>query len=177
MTSEEKNLIAHCRIMIVGASGFIDLIKTELQKSGFRSICIVSDTDGRPDTASADLVAEYAGYTDYCIEDEVLVPVIYTFDFVDGAGAIVIMPGDDNELQHAKDMRWWAAEYMIGYCAFWNVEGCDWLQSALPAIKEGKNNEAAMKTAIHICAKIAANIAVGREVKHFPRFYLCRNLE
>ena len=36
---------------------------------------------------------------------------------------------------------------------------------------------AALKTAAHICARIAANIAVGREVKHFPRFYLCKNLE
>ena len=28
-----------------------------------------------------------------------------------------------------------------------------------------------------MCAKIAANIAVGRDVKRYPRFYLCRNLE
>ena len=57
------------------------------------------------------------------------------------------------------------------------MEGCDWLQSNLPAIREGKTSETAKRTAAHICARIAANIAVGREVKHFPRFYLCKNLE
>ena len=74
-------------------------------------------------------------------------------------------------------MRQWVAEYMLGYCAFWNVEGCDWLHDALPAIKENKTSEAAMKTAAYMCARIAANIAVGRDVKRYPRFYLCRNLE
>lgn len=69
-------------------------------------------------------------------------------------------------------MRQATSEYMAGYCTFWNVEGYEWLQSALPAIREGKTSEAAMKTAAHICARIAANIAVGRKVKHFPKFYL-----
>lgn len=54
---------------------------------------------------------------------------------------------------------------------------CDWLEQSLPAIREGITEETAQKTAAHICARIAANIAVGREVKHFPRFYLCSNSE
>lgn len=49
--------------------------------------------------------------------------------------------------------------------------------SNLPAIREAKTSEAAQRTAAHICAKIAANIAVGRNVKHFPRFYLSKNLK
>lgn len=177
MTSEEKRLIADCRIMIIGASDFIDCVKAELDKSGFKSINIVSGNDGQTITDSIDMIAEYAGNESSCVSANTAIPILYPFDFVEGAGAIVIMPGDDNELQHKDNLRLWAAEYMAGYCAFWNMEGCDWLHSALPKIREGKTSEAAQRTAAHICARIAANIAVGRKVKHFPRFYLCKNLE
>lgn len=177
MTNEEKMLIADCRIMVIGTTDFIDCIKAELYKSGFKSINIISSTDGKPDAGYVDMVTEYVGDGSPCIKGNITIPIIYPFDFVDGAGAIVIMPDDDNELQHKEDMRFWAAEYMAGYCAFWNIEGCEWLHSALSAIREGKTNEVAQKMAVHICARIAANIAVRRKAKHFPRFYLCRNLD
>lgn len=177
MTSEEKRMIADCQIMVIGVSDFIDCVKAELIKSGFKSISIISALEELPDMDFTDMAAEYVGAGRSCIKEEVKIPVIYPFDFVDGAGAIVIMPGDDNELQNKDNLRLWAAEYMVGYCAFWNMEGCNWLHSALPKIREGKTSEAAQRTATHICARIAANIAVGREVKHFPRFYLCMNLE
>lgn len=177
MTSEEKSLIAHCRIMVIGVSDFIDCVKAELIKSGFMSISIISALEEQPDMSFTDMVAEYVGAGRSCIKEDVKIPIIYPFDFVDGAGAIVIIPGDDNELPCKDNLRLWAAEYMVGYCAFWNVEGCEWLQFALPAIREAKARGAAQRTAAHICARIAANIAVGREVKHFPRFYLCKNLE
>lgn len=177
MTNEEKLLITDCRIMVIGASDFIDCVKAELKKSGFKSISIISTSEGKPEMSFIDMVTEYVGAGRSCIEEEVKMPVIYPFDFVIRAGAIVIMPGDENELQHKDNLRLWVAEYMVGYCAFWNVEGCDWLQTALPAIRDGKTSEVSLRTAIHICARIAANIAVGRDVKHFPRFYLCKNLE
>lgn len=177
MTSEEKSLIADCRIMIIGTSDFIDCVKAELDKSGFKSINIVSVSDGQTITDSIDIIAEYAGNESSCVSANAAIPIIYPFDFVKGAGAIVIMPCDDNELQSKDNMRLWSAEYMAGYCAFWNVEGCDWLQTALSAIRKGETSDKAMRTASHICARIATNIAVGREVKHFPRFYLCNNLE
>lgn len=177
MTREEKRLIADCRIMVIGVSDFIDCVKVELIKSGFKSISIISTSEGKPDMSFTDMVAEYVGAGRSCIEEEVKIPVIYPFDFVEGAGAIVIMPGDDNELQHKDNLRLWVAEYMAGYCAFWNVEGCEWLQFALPAIRAAKSSDAAQRTAAHICARIAANIAVGRNVKRFPRFYLCENLD
>lgn len=177
MTSEEKRLITDCRIMVIGVSDFIDCVKAELIKSGFKSISIISTSEGKPDMSFTDMVAEYVGAKRSYIEEEVMMPVIYPFDFVIGAGAIVIMPGDKNDLQNKDNLRMWAAEYMAGYCAFWNVEGRDWLQTALPAIRDGKTSEVSLKTATHICARIAANIAVGRKVKHFPRFYLCKNLD
>lgn len=177
MTSEEKRLIADCRIMVIGASDFIDCVKVELIKSGFKSISLISTMEAQANMDLTDMVAEYVGEGRGCIKEEAKIPIIYPFDFVDGAGAIVVMPGDDNELQHKDNLRLWAAEYMAGYCAFWNVEGCEWLQFALPEIREAKTSEAAQRTAVQICARIAANIAVGRNVKHFPRFYLCKNLE
>lgn len=177
MKSEGKRLIADCRIMIIGASDFIECVKAELHKSGFKSINIVSASDGQTITDPIDMIVEYAGSESSCVKANATMPIIYPFDFVEGAGAIVIMPGDDNELQHKYNLRLWVAEYMAGYCAFWNVEGCEWLQFALPAIREAKTSDAARRTAAHLCARIAANIAVGRNVKHFPRFYLCKNLE
>lgn len=177
MTSEEKRLIADCRIMIIGASDFIDNVEAELYRSGFKSISVVSGNDVHTEIGSVDMVAEYAGEACTHVKGNAAIPIIYAFDFVEGAGVIVIMPGDDNELQYKDNLRLWVAEYMTGYCAFWNVEGCEWLQSALPMIREGKTKDAAQRTAAHICARIAANIAVGRNVKHFPRFYLSKNLE
>ena len=177
MTSGEKRLIADCRLMVIGALDFIASVKAELVESGFESISVIPALEELPDMDSIDMVAEYVGEGRSCIRKEVKIPVVYPFDFIEGAGAVVIMPGDDTELQHKDNMRLWAAGYMAGYCAFWNVEGCDWLQTALLAIRETKTSGAARRTAAHICAMIAANIAVGREVKHFPRFYLCKNLE
>lgn len=177
MTNEEKRLITDCRIMVIGVSDFIDCVKAELHKSGFKSINILLANDGQTITDSVDMITEYMGETGSSIKVNVTIPIIASFDFVEGAGVIVIKPGDDNELQRKDNMRLWAAEYMAGYCAFWNVEGCDWLQSVLPTIREAKTSEEAQRTAAHICARIAANIAVGRDVKHFPRFYLCKNLE
>jgi len=177
MTSEEKRLIADCRVMIIGASDFIDYVKAELYRSGFNSINIVPGNDVHTEIGPVDMVAEYAGEACTHVKDNAAIPIIYPFDFVDGGSAIVVMPGDDNELHGKANARLWAVEYMAGYCAFWNMEGCDWLGEALPEIKAGVINESAQRLAAHICARIAANIAVGREVKHFPRFYLCKNLE
>lgn len=177
MTNEEIRLISDYRIVIAGSTDFTNNIKTELYKSGFKSITIISSTDWYPDTVSVDMIIEYVGDCISGLKDNISIPIIYPFDFVYGAGAIVIKPDDKNELHHKSDMRFWIAEYMAGYCAFWNIEGCEWLYSALSAIREGKTSEAALKTAAHVCARIAVNIAVNRKVKYFPKFYLCRNLD
>lgn len=177
MTNEEISLISNYRIMIVGSTDFIDNIKTELYKSGFKSTSIISSTNRNPDTVSVDMIIEYVSDSSSNLKNNIPIPIIYPFDFVNGAGAIVIKPGDKNELHHKSDIRFWAAEYIAGYCAFWNIEGCEWLYSALSVIKEGKTCEKALKTSAHICARIAVNIAVKRKVKLFPKFYLCKNLD
>ena len=152
------------------------IIKEELDKLGFSDIADVAISE-IINAQNTGIMIEYTGAGHSQSSDMSSIPVIYPFDFVDGAGAIVVFPEDERDWLGKQSMRQWAAEYMSGYCAFWNVEGCDWLHDALPAIKENKTSEAAMKTAAYICARIAANIAVGRDVKRYPRFYLCRNLK
>ena len=177
MTSEEKRLIADCRIAVIGAIEFIDSIKAELQQLGFESIQIISRSDKMPMPSNVDVIAENVNEGSSYFSKDVTIPIILPFNFVNGAGAIVVMPDDDRDILDKPDLRLWAANYMAGYCAFWNVEGCEWLRDSLSDIKNGVTSSAALDTAARICARIAANIAVGREVKHFPRFYLCKNLE
>ena len=163
MTNEERNLIKECWIMVIGTGTFVSYLKSELKNIGFSNIVVENGTDSQKNITTINIISKYGGNENS--------------HFVSGAGAMVIMPGDDRELLAQTDLRRWAAEYISGYCAFWNMEGCDWLSEALPKIRAGAINESAQRLAAHICARIAANIAVGREVKHFPRFYLCRNLE
>ncbi len=177
MTSEERRRIAGCRIAVVGAGEFIDSIKAELRQLGFESIQIISRSDEMPMPSNVDVIAESVNEDSSCFSKDVTIPIILPFDFVNGAGAIVVMPDDDRDILNKPNLRQWAANYIVGYCAFWNVEGCDWLRDSLSDIRNSVTSSAALKTAAHICARIAANIAVGREVKHFPRFYLCKNLE
>ena len=177
MTSEERRRIAGCRIAVVGAGEFIDSIKAELRQLGFESIQIISSSNKQPAISNFDVIAENVNEGSSCMSQETDIPLILPFDFVNGAGVIVVMPDDERDIICKPDLRQWAATYMAGYCAFWNVEGCEWLRDSLPDIKNGVTSGASLKTAAYICARIAANIAVGREVKHFPRFYLCKNLE
>lgn len=118
MTSEEKRLIADCRVMIIGTSDFIDYVKAELYRSGFKSINIVSGNDVHTEIGPVDMVAEYVGEACTRVKGNVAIPIIYPFDFVDGASAIVVMPGDDSELHGKANARLWAAEYMAGSSVF-----------------------------------------------------------
>ena len=58
MTSEERRRIADCRIAVVGATEFIDSIRTELQQLGFESIQIISRSDKMPMPSNVDVIAE-----------------------------------------------------------------------------------------------------------------------
>ena len=162
--------------MIIGKGDFITYIKEELRKLDFCKIAEV-EIGGIINGQNNGILIEYTGTGLSRTSDIGDIPVIYPFDFVDGAGAIVVYPGDDRSWLDKQNVRQWAAEYISGYCAFWNVEGCEWLYYALPKIKKNRTSEDALKTAAYICARIAANIAVGKDVKRFPRFYLCRSLE
>ena len=177
MTTEEKRLIKDCSIAVIGEIEFLDNIKAELKQLGFESIQIISRSDEMLLPSNVNVIAESVNEGGSFLSKDLTIPLILPFDFVNGAGAIVIMPSDERELLKKPKLRQWAANYIAGYCAFWNVEGCEWLRASLNDIQKGVTSSAAIKTAAHICARIVANIAVGRDVKRFPRFYLCRNLE
>lgn len=165
-------MIADCRIMIVGTGEFISCVKEELRRLGFR---MIADA-GRSTEFDSGILVEFTGSGPAAV-NVCGIPIIFPFDFINGAGAVVLFPGDDRGPLAAGNIRLRVAEYISGYCAFWNVEGCDWLHEALPAIRENKTSTAAIKTAAYMCAKIAANIAAGRDVKRFPGFNICRNLQ
>ena len=168
MTSEEKNKIESCRIMIVGDDEFADTINKALLKVGFRYV------DGSKE--SADIAVDLA-MNGISARLGGKLPVVYPFDFIEGGAAMVVLPDDKVELEAKGDVRLCAAKYMSGYCAFWNIDNSDWLRVVLPRIEQGEQSAKAQRTAACICARILANIAVERDVKHFPRFYLSKNLE
>ncbi len=177
MTNEEKHQINECRVMIVGTGDFIIFVKEELEQIGFKDIRIVSKADPLNFGCAKGIIIELIEETHPVSTDATGIPVILTFDFVEGAGAIVVFPEDERDFLDKQNVRSWVAEYLSGYCAFWNMEDCDWLHDNLLYIKEGKTSMESQKTAAHICARIAANIAVSRDVKRYPRFYLCKNLK
>ena len=136
--------------MIIGKSDFITYIKEELRKLDFCKIAEV-EIGGIINGQNNGILVEYtgSGLSQSCDIGDI--PVIYPFGFVDGAGAIVVYPGDYRSWLDKQNIRLWVAEYISGYCAFWNVDGCDWLHDALYAIKENRTSDTAMKTAAYMC--------------------------
>lgn len=177
MTEEEKQLIQGCRIVVIGSANFISYLRSELEGLGFGKILNISKVEEFRSDNTAGILIEYTGSGFSQPGNLTGIPVIYPFDFIDGAAVIVVFPDDDMEFQYRPNLRMWAAEYIAGYCAFWHIEDCNWLCEVLPAIKEDTTSEPAQKTAACMAAKTAANIAVGRNIKRYPRFYLCRNLK
>ncbi len=155
--------------MIVGKGCFAGAVNEALLKVGFRNIRYVEGPTGAADIA-VDLVMNGVA-----AKPDGKLPVVYPFDFIEGGAAMVVLPGDKAEFEAQDDIRLWAAKYMSGYCAFWNVDNSDWLRVVLPRIEQGEQSAKAQKTAACICARILANIAVSRDVKHFPRFYLAES--
>lgn len=154
--------------MVIGTDTFVAYLKSELKSIGFSNIVVGNDTDYQKNSTTINIISKYGGNENsHFVSDIVSVPIIYTFDFVRGAGAIVIMPGDDKEVLAQTDLRLWAAEYMSGYCAFWNMEGCDWLGEAF-IIRKSKNPEKP-KRKVQNPAKIRRNHNSKRLLKYKSR--------
>lgn len=174
MTREEKQMIESCHIHIVGYGCLSALIHDELNAVGFQHI-LRYETDRNSVTADIVIVTEL---NDEETKPPLLhAPTLYPLDFIEGGAVIVVLPGDSMEIPEGEGFRVWAARYIAGYGAFWNMEGWEWLAEAMPRIEKGETSETAQRTAARMCARICANLATGRDVKHFPRFYLSRNLE
>lgn len=160
--------------MIIGMNKFISYVRIELEQVGFTKILNVSETAKLMSGGHTGILIGHDESEFLHSDDYAGIPVIYAFDFIEGAGAIVLFPDDDRDFLQKHDIRVWTAEYMSGYCAFWCVDGSGWLHESLHAIREGRTSEEAQRTAACLCARIAANIAVGRVVKRYPRFYLVK---
>lgn len=171
MNDQESLKIENSRITINGKGDFAEIICAALIRTGFRHISYAQEAN--PDCEMA-VDLEMVGDADTAFER---IPVVYPFDFIEGGAAMVVLPGDESGFDIRGDIRLAAAKYMMGYCAFWNIENSDWLRVVLPRIENGEQSVKAKKTAAGICAGILAALAAGREVKHFPRFYLSHNLE
>lgn len=178
MTDEERRLIQDCKVMIVGSGDFIAYVQEELIKIGFEAIKRITSESSILVTFKRGILIENINHSslDTGKRESIGIPVLYPFDFISGAGVIVVSPENDYDFIQKTNLRSWAAHYMAGYSSFWKMADADWLHGAIPEIEEGKNCMGAQKTAALMCARIAANIAVGREVKFYPRFYLSKNL-
>ncbi len=175
MTNEERQMIKECRVLIVGAGDFITYVKKELEQIGFKEICNVTNDDTSKISLDNGIIIENMDDRLPLSADVTNIPIIYGIDLIAGGGAMVVFPENERDFLNKVNFRKFAAEYFAGYCAFWNVENSEWLYESLPAIKEGKTSMEGKKTAALICARIAANIVVGREVKQYPRFYFVKN--
>ena len=99
---------------------------------------------------------------------------IYAFDFINGAGAIVVSPEDIAELEAKSDLRKWMVYYTV---ACWQIENWEWLYEAVNRVVKGELSDSGSKTAKYVCDKLREKINSGQEVDIYPKFYLCKNLE
>lgn len=179
MTEEEKG-ITPFRTAIIGTGYMAEYIKAEALRYGFIKISEVRQFNCCAELPESDtIVAAVQEMPSDMIRQLTrisTVPIIFPADFINGGAAIIVMPGDNPDIDIDDNIRLWTAKYISGYCTFWNICGCEWLHTALPLIVMGIQSVNAQKTAAHISARVLVNIAVGHPIKHFPRFYLSKNL-
>ena len=179
MTSKERNQIHSCHILIIGTSLFINEISLALKQLGFKHLTVLTDKYAGPVPYAANIIIKFvdSASDESKIDDDEIrgIPLIYSFDFVYGVGVIVFLPDDNRDILNRGKVRLGAAEYIAGYCAFWNIKGYGWLHEAIPEIRIDRKNELTGKMAAKLCARLAAELAEGREIRHFPRFYMVRN--
>lgn len=80
--------------MIVGKGEFITYINEELRKLDFCKIAEI-EIGEIINEQNTGILVEYTGAGISQSSDISSIPVIYPFDFIEGAGAIVLFPGDD----------------------------------------------------------------------------------
>ncbi len=178
MTDEEKLKLERCRVLVIGADPLAIQIDAEIRHIGFRQISHIDVGNIYPQLKNYDIVVEVMGNGSSVLagihSSALPVPIVYPFDFIDGAGTIVLRPGDNMDFARSGSLRLAIAEYFAGYCAFWHIDN-SWLSEAMPLIRENNHSDEGMRSAAIQCSRIVASMAVGREVKYYPRFYLCRN--
>ncbi len=181
MTNEEREAIRRYNIFISGTPEFEENLENELRKIGF------TDIHQLPSEIENSISDEACIFIKLVFDDKGIIlknirqnnnhALIYLFDFIEGAGAIVLFSHNFEDLIIDKNTRYDMAKYISGYNAFWNIETNSWLTKVLDKISHGSKNDDTLKTAAYLGAKIAANIATGRDVKIYPRFYLLNSVK
>lgn len=116
-----------------------------------------------------------------CSEKQI--PVLHPYNFGWAGFVTVVKPGNHQlvellkEGEDAKGFELRMAEYVSRYNAFWNTP-VSWLEKTIEAYRaEGgvlpppQLSVASWITAGH-CVNAMFNLATGKEVKYFPKFYL-----
>ena len=116
-----------------------------------------------------------------CSEKQI--PVLHPYNFGWAGFVTVVKPGNHQlvellkEDEDAKGFELRMAEYVSRYNAFWNTP-VSWLEKTIEAYRaEGgvlpppQLSVASWITAGH-CVNAMFNLATGKEVKYFPKFYL-----
>lgn len=103
--------------------------------------------------------------------------LVLPFDFIDGGCVVIVNKPEELSVATGESLRTHIAEYVAGYSAFWNLTEYGWLRELLPSIKAGEKSDKGMAIAAEMCAKVFVNLAAGREVKAYPRFYLYKPVE
>ncbi len=92
MTNEERLLINECPVIIVGEVDFITYIKNELEQIGFKDIYNEAETDSSNLSHRKGITIEHLDERTPLSTKATDIPIIYTFDFIEGAAAIVVFP-------------------------------------------------------------------------------------
>lgn len=99
------------------------------------------------------------------------VTVIYPVDILKCAAALAVLPEDDMSCIEGAG-RCGLARYIAGYNIFWQVEEDIVWDELLARVAAGETSADAMRLAALMSVRVATRSAVGRSIKHMPRFYL-----
>ncbi len=125
MTDEERYIIKECRVMVIGTQDFTGYVLPELERIGFRNIQTGCDPASLAELSHVNIIAEYGDNGESCLKHlkELKTPIICPFDFVMGAGAMVIMPGDDMEPLAQPDFTTVGGGIYVGLLRFLEYGG------------------------------------------------------
>lgn len=155
MTDYEQQMISRCRIAVTGDSCRAAVIAAMAADLGLQIV-----------NTSPDIIIDAS--TDV---HRSAVPVIYPVDLLEYAAVLTVLPGYDISCIEGSG-RGGLARYIAGYNIFWQVEEDIVWDELLARVGAGETSADAMRLAAMMSVSVAARIAVGRSIKHMPRFYL-----
>jgi molybdopterin/thiamine biosynthesis adenylyltransferase len=108
------------------------------------------------------------------------IPVLHPYNFGWGGFLSVVTPDSLPLSQLSDDLQSFElrmAEYVSGYSCFWNMPQ-EWLEKIIRAYRKEENAASPPQLAVAswiaagYCVNVMYNLATGKQVKIFPKFYL-----